>query len=92
MSVRRLDYNRRKTIILGVVSQGVVMDSVAVEREIVTMRGADIDVHAVQMALMRYFRLGLLKRVKSGGRYQYSLTERGLERLKWLESLKNPKN
>jgi DNA-binding transcriptional regulator PaaX len=37
------------------------------------------------MALMRYYRQGLLKRVRSGGQFTYSLTDRGIRRLEWLE-------
>ena len=68
------------------------MDSDAVGKEVLATKGAEMDIHAVQMALMRYFRQGLLKRIRSGGKYRYSLTERGHERLKWLESFKKPQN
>ena len=47
-------------------------------------RGID---KAVEMALLRYWRQGLLSRSRRAGRFQYALTERGLARKEWL--LKN---
>jgi hypothetical protein len=48
-------------------------------------------VRAIQMALMRYVRLGLLHREWSGGVYSYSLSEKGARRLLWLQSLEHKK-
>lgn len=44
-------------------------------------------VEAASMALFRYHKMGLLHRQTLRGRLKgYNLTERGLERLNWLES------
>jgi hypothetical protein len=45
----------------------------------------DFGDHALRMALMRYHKQGLLKREKEGGVFRYALTERGNQRLHWLE-------
>jgi DNA-binding transcriptional regulator PaaX len=37
------------------------------------------------MALMRYYKQGLLKRERQGGVFTYALSERGAQRLRWLE-------
>jgi DNA-binding transcriptional regulator PaaX len=44
-----------------------------------------MDIHALRMALMRYYKQGLLKRERAGGMFTYALTERGIQRLRWLE-------
>lgn len=48
--------------------------------------GIVLDIHALRMALVRYYKQGLLKRERRGGVFFYSLSERGLNRLRWLES------
>ncbi len=45
-----------------------------------------VEIHAIRMALMRYYKLGLLKRARKGGAFTYSLSERGIARLDWLEN------
>ena len=45
-----------------------------------------INPSSVQMALMRYYRHGLLDRWKNGSYYSYSITEKGIGRLNWLKS------
>ncbi len=39
---------------------------------------------AVEMALLRYWRQGLLARTRRGGRFYYKLTGRGVSRREWL--------
>lgn len=39
---------------------------------------------AVEMALLRYWRQGLLGRTRRGGRFYYKLTGRGVSRREWL--------
>ena len=39
---------------------------------------------AVEMALLRYWRQGLLARTRKGGRFYYKLTGRGVSRREWL--------
>ena len=52
----------------------------------------DINPSSIQMALMRYYRQGLLDRWKNGRYYRYNITEKGIERLDWLESTMIEKN
>jgi DNA-binding transcriptional regulator PaaX len=79
-----LDYNQLKSLILRVISEHGAMNANSVLAEIASS-GIRADVHAVRMALMRYHRLGLLKRERTGGMFQYSLSERGIARLSWLK-------
>ena len=44
-----------------------------------------LDIHALRMALMRYYKQGLLRRERSGGTFTYTISERGIQRLRWLE-------
>lgn len=83
-----MDYNDLKLRVLTVLAKGQDMDSDSVSRELVSA-GLTIDIHALRMALMRYYRLGLLKRERVGGKFTYSLSERGLQRLRWLEEQKH---
>ena len=80
-----MNYNELKLRILAVFPDNRGLDSTSVAREL-TSAGVMIDIHALRMALMRYYKLGLLKRERAGGRFTYSLTQRGLDRLRWLES------
>ena len=70
-------YNERKLDILRIAESeaGITSNSLA-----------DLmDSKAASMALMRYHRMGLLSRSRDGGEYVYVITERGLERLEYLE-------
>jgi DNA-binding transcriptional regulator PaaX len=42
---------------------------------------------SIAMALMRYHRMGLLNRYREGRGYVYSLSQRGEERLEYLDEL-----
>jgi DNA-binding transcriptional regulator PaaX len=48
--------------------------------------GIDLSYRAVEMALLRYWRQGLLKRERKGRRFTYVLSPRGVARRNWLES------
>jgi len=48
-----------------------------------------LDIHALRMALMRYYKQGLLNRERSGGTFTYTISERGIQRLRWLEGQAN---
>jgi DNA-binding transcriptional regulator PaaX len=66
------------------------MDSSSLFQNLTTKAGADrFEIHAVRMALVRYYRQGLLKRIRSGGQFKYTLSGRGVSRLKWLEETKD---
>jgi repressor of nif and glnA expression len=84
-----MDYNELKLRILAVFAKREELDGTSVAREVASA-GVTIDIHALRMALMRYYKLGLLKRERAGGIFTYSLTQRGLERLHWLEMQKQP--
>jgi len=86
-----MDYNELKLRVLAILAKREGMDSTSVARE-VTSAGVKIDIHALRMALMRYYKLGLLKRERAGGTFTYSLSQRGLQRLRWLEQQKPTAN
>jgi DNA-binding transcriptional regulator PaaX len=77
-----MNYNQLKLQILGLFGTTEELDSA----QVLTLLG-DHQAHtdkAVEMALLRYWRQGLLKRARKHGRYFYTLTERGLARKEWL--------
>jgi DNA-binding transcriptional ArsR family regulator len=80
-----LDYNVLKLRILRLLSKAGPADSNTLATTIAETNDASIDIHAVRMALMRYYKQGLLKREKVGGVFRYAITERGIQRLRWLE-------
>lgn len=61
------------------------MDSCDVAQRLRDERRVDTSIRAVQMALMRYWRQGLLHRDRRGGRYVYMLSDKGSRRLVWLK-------
>ena len=73
-------------MILRVLSIGP-KSSLSVVEELGRYRVEPLDVHAVRMALVRYYKQGLLNRERRSGMFVYSISERGLRRLEWLESL-----
>ena len=81
-----LDYNQLKLLILQVLFKTGPTDSGSLQTELARSKLADVDIHALRMALMRYHRQGLLKRDRRGGTFLYALSERGIQRLRWLES------
>lgn len=83
-----MDYNELKRHILGALSAGGSMNSEAVA-ECLLQVGLRVEMHAIRMALMRYYRQGLLTRRRVEGLFLYSLSERGMRRLGWLESAKS---
>ena len=80
-----MDYNQLKLLLLKAVFEIGPSDSSAIQMEL-KRRTIMLDVHALRMALMRYYKQGLLKRERQGGVFIYSLSERGVQRLRWLES------
>jgi len=48
-----------------------------------------ISIFSIRMALLRYHRQGLLNRRKTGHHreYEYKLSKRGIDRLKWLVNI-----
>jgi DNA-binding transcriptional regulator PaaX len=80
-----LDYNELKAPVLELLVKHGPMDSGSVVRKLAESKRIAIDVHALRMALMRYYRQGLLKRERSGGAFKYAISERGIQRLRWLQ-------
>jgi hypothetical protein len=78
-----MDYNELKITVLGLFDASAELDSEMVRTHLV---GAKIELSdkAVEMALLRYFRQGLLSRTRRSGRFQYRMTEKGLARRIWL--------
>jgi DNA-binding transcriptional regulator PaaX len=81
----RLDYNRLKVAVLEVLSKNAGMDGVSVGRTLAELNDIKIDIHALRMALMRYYKQGLLRRERSGGAFKYTISQRGVQRLRWLQ-------
>jgi DNA-binding transcriptional regulator PaaX len=80
-----LDYNELKLPVLQILFKVGSADSKQLSKELAGLRGITIDIHALRMALMRYYKQGLLKRERRGGMFSYALSERGVQRLRWLE-------
>jgi predicted transcriptional regulator len=78
-----MDYNELKIQVLNLFEPSGELDSEKVRTRLV---GAKIELSdkAVEMALLRYFRQGLLSRTRRSGRFQYRMTEKGLARRIWL--------
>jgi DNA-binding transcriptional regulator PaaX len=86
-----LDYNELKRLLLRTLADHGPMNSNALSQNLLILTQPNLDIHAVRMALVRYYRQGLLKRIRTAGQFTYSLTERGVRRLQWLEEqVKNP--
>jgi DNA-binding transcriptional regulator PaaX len=86
-----LNYNELKLLILRLLSQGGPKDSATLATELNAFNGRHFDIHAIRMALMRYYKLGLLARERRSGVYFYEPSDRGSKRLEWLESIKSDK-
>ena len=80
-----MDYNELKLHILRILSKTGPVDSSGLAKVISESKQIALDIHALRMALMRYHKQGLLRRERTGGLYRYTLTERGRQRLSWLE-------
>jgi hypothetical protein len=82
-----MNYNELKIRILGLFEPTQEFDSLKIRELLAKDRTLRLTDKAVEMALLRYWRQGLLSRTRRAGRFQYTLTERGLARKEWL--LKN---
>jgi hypothetical protein len=80
-----LDYNQLKRLLLRTLVDSGPIDSSSLCQRLSASRKDPFEIHAVRMALVRYYRQGLLKRIRSGGEFKYSLSSRGIARLQWLE-------
>ena len=87
--LRRLDFNQLKRLLLRTLADNGPMDSDALLRKLSSAVQDRLEIHAVRMALVRYYRQGLLKRERAEGRFTYTLSNRGTARLGWLEGRSN---
>jgi len=80
-----MGYNERKIEILRCVETGWCTPENVLD---ICQKGKSTTISSIQMALLRYHRQGLLHRRKTGRHreYEYRISERGEERLKWLVS------
>jgi DNA-binding transcriptional regulator PaaX len=87
LQVARMNYNELKIRILSLFKLKEEFDSLKIRELLAREMTLKLTDKAVEMALMRYWRQGLLSRTRRSRMFQYSLTERGLARKEWL--LKN---
>jgi DNA-binding transcriptional regulator PaaX len=79
-----MNYNELKIRILSLFESAQEFDSLKIRELLASEKTLRLTDKAVEMALMRYWRQGLLSRTRRAGRFQYSLTERGFARRQWL--------
>jgi len=79
-----MKYNETKKYILETLEESD-MDARSIYK--ILSESTDISIKAVQMALLRYYRWGLLERARDDGIYNYGITDKGIERLKWLREV-----
>ena len=79
-----MHYNELKIRILSLFESTAELDSLRIRQLLAKEKAVQLTDKAVEMALMRYWRQGLLSRTRRSGMFQYSLTERGLARREWL--------
>jgi DNA-binding transcriptional regulator PaaX len=79
-----LNYNELKIRILSLFESTGELDSRRIRELLAKEKAVQLTDKAVEMALMRYWRQGLLSRTRKSGMFHYVLTERGLARKEWL--------
>ena len=79
-------YNETKRYILETLEKED-MDSIGICE--ILNEFTNISIKAVQMALLRYYRWGLLDRTSDDGIYYYEITDKGIERLNWLREVQD---
>ena len=79
-----MHYNELKIRVLSLFESAQELDSLKIRQLLATEKTLKLTDKAVEMALMRYWRQGLLSRTRKSGMFHYSLTERGLARKEWL--------
>ncbi len=79
-----MHYNELKIRVLSLFESAQEFDSLKIRQLLATEKTVRLTDKAVEMALMRYWRQGLLRRTRKSGIFHYSLTERGLARKQWL--------
>lgn len=79
-----MEYNQLKLRILSLFAESLELDSEEVLMKLSANREAMLTDKGVEMALMRYWRQGLLSRTRKSRRFSYKLTEKGFARRQWL--------
>jgi hypothetical protein len=79
-----MNYNELKIRILRLFESSEQFDSFKIRQLLATEKTLKLTDKAVEMALLRYWRQGLLSRTRRAGMFQYALTERGIARKEWL--------
>ncbi len=79
-----MDYNQLKLRILGLFKASEEYESAQVLKLVLKAEDLKHTDKAIEMALLRYWRQGLLKRTRRKGRFYYTLSERGMTRRDWL--------
>lgn len=79
-----MEYNTLKVRILDLVDPSAESNSTQIREKLAGQGLTDHSEKALEMALLRYWRQGLLFRTRRGGRFYYRLTERGMARKNWL--------
>lgn len=82
-----MDYNELKIRVLNLFEASAELDGEEV-RTLLLRSKIELSDKAVEMALLRYFRQGLLSRTRQSGRFQYRVTEKGIARRIWLSKAK----
>ena len=80
----RQAYNQTKIRMLSLLSSREELDSKEIARRLRCGHGFVASLRSVEMALLRYYRQGLVVRTGVRGGYRYRLSEKGAGRLKWL--------
>ncbi|HZD12273.1 MAG TPA: hypothetical protein VE177_01980 [Candidatus Binatus sp.] len=83
-----MEHNRLKILILELLGP-TGQDSHQVRQLVKEKDSVDLSQRAIEMALLRYWRQGLLRRERNGRRFNYVITERGVARREWLTSQKS---
>jgi len=83
-----LDYNQLKIRILSLFDCSNELHSDEVLKLLSQKHSIHLRDKGVEMALLRYWRQGLLSRVRKAGRFHYRLTEKGQARKEWLGKTK----
>ena len=83
-SAGTMDYNQLKVRILSLMDPEKELDSVQIGEKLASEGLRGHGEKALEMALLRYWRQGLLSRTRRGRRFYYQLTERGKARREWL--------
>jgi DNA-binding transcriptional regulator PaaX len=80
-----LNFNKLKVPILELLVEDGAMDGASLSKRLAESNQIVIDIHALRMALMRYYKQGLLRRERSRGVFRYTISQRGVQRLRWLQ-------